>query len=264
MSEILTVLIPTYNSFDAFYMVLNAYIRDKRVKVIVSDDSDDKQQKKMIEEFCQKLNILYIEGPRVTAVTNWNSLLNNIETPFFVINHHDDFPTNLLFLNQLDSEKIGLTILPCSSKLINNQVHHMESWQQYIFSKICLMFPNSSFNMILAPTAAIIVNSKLKEILFDENLKWFVDAYWYMKLFLLLKKLKLKVKFLSSTKIISHQRKNSITNSLKQRINLQIKKEKKYLFERGFYPGHLINAIQFCFLALILLKTKLKQIFFNF
>ena len=93
--------------------------------------------------------------------------------PFFVINHHDDFPSNLFFLNHLDNEKVGLIILPCSSHFISGNVHNMESWQQKIFSKICLLFPNASFNMILAPTASIVVNSKFKEILFDQNLKWF-------------------------------------------------------------------------------------------
>ena len=83
MKEILTVLIPTYNSFDAFKMVLDVYMNDKRVKVIVSDDSDNNKEKILIEEYCKKFNIFYVEGPRTSAVKNWNRLLNFIDTPFF-------------------------------------------------------------------------------------------------------------------------------------------------------------------------------------
>ena len=261
MKQILTVLIPTYNSHKCFMKVVKSYISDSRVKIVVSDDSNNIIEKKLIQSTCSKFNLDYFEGPRENPIKNWNYLLTKIDTPFFVVNHHDDVPDNLFFLDELDFDNIGLKILPCSSRIINNKIHHMESWQQRVFTKICLLIPNSSFNMILAPTAAIVVNSKLKEIIFDENLEWFVDADWYMKLFIFLRKSKLKVKFFKYTRIISHQLKTSITSTLKNKIRKQIKKEKKYLKSYGFYPGHFINAIQYFFLGLILLKTKLKQLF---
>ena len=43
-----------------------------------------------------------------------------------------------------------------------------------------MMWPNAAFNMLSAPTASIIVNSKYKNQFFDENLKWFIDAEWYI------------------------------------------------------------------------------------
>ena len=263
MQKVLTVLIPAYNNNHLLEKVIKSYISDSRVKIIVSDDSNNIFEKKLIKSTCLNFNLEYFEGPRENPVKNWNYLLTKIDTPFFVINHHDDFPNNLFFLDELDFENIGLKIFPCSSKLINNKIHHMESWQQRVFTKVCLLIPNSSFNMILAPTAAVVVNSKLKEFIFDENLEWFVDADWYMKLFLFLKKSKLKVKFFKHTRIISYQVKTSITSTLKNKIKRQVKKEKRYLKSKGFYPGHFINAIQYFFLSLILLKTKFKQLLFN-
>ena len=64
-----------------------------------------------------------------------------------------------------------------------------------------LNFPNASFNMLLSPTASLIVNSKVKDILFDSNLKWFVDCEWYLRVFFKIKKLKLKIKFAISQEL---------------------------------------------------------------
>jgi len=261
MKEILTVLIPTYNSFEDFKMVLNVYIKDKRVKVIVSDDSDDNYEQELIKAHCEKLKINYMNGPNSFAVENWNKLLEKIDTPFFVLNHHDDYPNNLEFLNKLTEEKIGLIIMACSSKKTGKNFHNLSSWQQYIFSKVCLLFPNASFNMILAPTAGLIVNSKLKNIYFDQNLTWYVDAEWYLRLFLSAKIMNLKSIFFDKSRIISIQRKNSITIKLKESLKQQIINEKRYLSSKGLYPGFIINSLQYFLLALILSSSKIRQLF---
>ena len=117
--------------------------------------------------------------------------------------------------------------------------------------------------MLLAPTASVIVSKNIMDIFFDENLKWFVDAEWYLKLFKEAEIKGLTVKFYSYSRIFSFQTSNSITKSLKNKLKEQIKYEKKYLNSKGLYPGYLINSIQFLCLGAILFKTKLKQ-FFSF
>ena len=186
--------------------------------------------------------------------------MKNVDTPFFVLNHHDDYPSNLKFIDQLKQEKIGLQIISCSSKVKGKNMHVIRSWQQYFFSKICLFFPNACFNIILAPTASIVVNSKFKNIYFDENLTWFVDADWYLKLFFSLKSYNLKVNFFNKSRIFSIQDKDSITSKLKENLKEQIIKEKNYLYSKGLYPGFFVNAIQYAFLALILFISKFKQL----
>tara|TARA_S200000501_G_scaffold267959_1_gene251678 strand:+ start:995 stop:1807 length:813 start_codon:yes stop_codon:yes gene_type:complete len=260
MKKILTVLIPTYNSYECFLKVIKNYQEDNRVKIMVSDDSDDNYEKELIKAHCVKNQINYIKGPNSSAVKNWNKLLQKIDTPFFVLNHHDDYPNNLEFLDQLAEERIGLIILPCSSKVTGKNIHNMSSWQQKIFTKICLLFPNASLNMILAPTAALVLNSKFRNIYFDENLTWFVDAEWYLKLFLSTKILNLKTIFFNKSRIISIQNKDSITIKLKENLKKHIINEKHYLSSKGLYPGCIINAIQFCLLGLILLSSKIKQL----
>ncbi len=261
MKNKLTVLVPTFNNNKALTKIIDVYKNDQRVEIIVSDDSDNKREKSLIKSSCEVANVHYFEGPRTYPVDNWNKLLKMVNTPFFVLNHHDEYPDNLDFLDELDNEKLGLLILPCSSKVPGRNFHNIETWQQYIFTKFCRLFNNASFNMLLAPTASVIVSNDLKDILFDKNLKWYVDAEWYLKLFNEVKFKKFKTKFYPFSRVFSIQASNSITLSLKNRLKEQIKYEKKYLNSIGLFPGEFINLIQFFCLAAILFKTKLKQLF---
>ena len=82
--------------------IIDTYFNDERVKILVSDDSDNFIEKKSIELFCKQNNINYFEGPKKSAGENWNYLIKMVSTPFFVLNHHDEYPNNLKFL---DSKK---------------------------------------------------------------------------------------------------------------------------------------------------------------
>ncbi len=261
MNAILTVLIPTFNCNNSFLEVIKPYLNNDLIKIIVSDDSTDDNEKRLIMKNCDKLKITYIEGTRLNAPSNWNQLLNYIETPFFVLNHHDDFIDNLNFIDLLNVDDLGLIVLPCTSNLKDSFPHVIRSWQQNFFSTICFAFPNATFNMILSPTASVIVNSKLKNIKFDENLEWYVDAEWYLRLFLISKNNKYKIKFFNNTRINSYQDTNSITAQIKNKLNEKKRNETIYLKSKQLYPGKYISFIQFLFLALTLLSSKFKQIF---
>ena len=203
--------------------------------MIVSDDSSNALIKQAIKKKCIEKNIKYLDGPRSLPSENWNTLLKFIDTPFFVINHHDEYPNNLLFLDLLESKDIGLIILPTTSKLQRKSAHKIYSWQQKIFSKFCLLFPNATFNLFLSPTASLIVNSKARDILFDSNLKWFVDCDWYYRIVSKIKRNKLKIKFWSGSRIISVQAQNSISSSLAKTLKKQISLEKPILGKKGYY-----------------------------
>ncbi len=263
MNYLISVLIPTFNNYEGFLNVLNFYSKDKRVKIIVSDDSSDFLIRNAIKKKCGEKSIKYLDGPKSLPVDNWNSLMQLIDTPFFVINHHDEYPSNLLFLDLLEPKNVGLLILPITSYSNGNSPHKIYSWQQKIFSTICLFSPNASFNMFLSPTASLIVNSKVKDIFFDTNLKWFVDCDWYYRVLFEIKKYKLKIQFSSISRIISVQAHNSISSSISKNLKKQISIEKPFLYKKGLVPNKLINFIQYCLLALVLLYTKTKQILLN-
>ena len=263
MKYLISVLVPTFNDYQGFLNVLNFYSTDSRVKIIVSDDSSNALIKQEIKKKCMEKNIKYLDGPRSLPSENWNILLNFIDTPFFVINHHDEYPNNLLFLDLLESKDLGLMILPTTSKPQGKSAHKMYSWQQKIFSKFCLLFPNATFNLFLSPTASLIVNSKARDILFDENLKWFVDCDWYYRIVSKIKSSKLKIKFCSVSRIISVQAQNSISSSISKTLKKQISLEKPFLYKKGLLPNIGIIFFQYLVLALILSYTKTKQILFT-
>lgn len=261
MTKVLTVLIPTFNNYSLFKKVINAYLDDPRVIIFVSDDSDDFNEKKLIELACKNYNIRYFDGPKREASYNWNFLLQKINTPFFVLNHHDEYPSNLKFLDALDLNNLGLVILPCTSSICDKASRKIFSWQQKYFSRICLLWPNASFNMILAPTASLIVKSDFKNILFDCNLKWFVDADWYQKLFNESLRKKNKIVYFPNSRIISYQAKNSISSSLKKILRDQIKQEKNYLRKKKLVPKRIFVFLQIIFLSFIIFQSKLRQSF---
>ncbi len=261
MNHLITVLIPTFNDFKAFQRAIKYYSNDQRVKIVVSDDSDDIFERNLIKSKCEEKGFFYVQGTKQLPVDNWNKLMKMIKTPFFVLNHHDEYPLNLSFLDLLDEGDIGLIVLPCTSIARGNLPQKIFSWQQKLFSTICLLYPNASFNMFLAPTASLIINSKLKDILFDNNLKWFVDCDWYCRLILKIRKVGLKIKFFHKSRIISIQAKNSITYSIGKNLKQQINIEKPYLNKKGFLPNRVINFFQFISLVFILFITKFKKIF---
>ena len=263
MKYLISVLVPTFNDYEGFLNVLNLYSRDRRVKMIVSDDSSNALIKQAIKKKCIEKNIKYLDGPRSLPSENWNTLLKFIDTPFFVITHHDEYPNNLLFLDLLESKDIGLIILPTTSKLQRKSAHKIYSWQQKIFSKFCLLFPNATFNLFLSPTASLIVNSKARDILFDSNLKWFVDCDWYYRIVSKIKRNKLKIKFWSGSRIISVQAQNSISSSLAKTLKKQISLEKPILGKKGLLPNIGIIVFQYLVLAVILSGTKTKQILYS-
>ena len=260
MEKLITVLIPTYNNFELFSKLIKIYLKDSRVLILVSDDSNNLREKNLIECYCQSNNIIYFQGPKTSPGENWNYLLSMVKTPFFVLNHHDDYPDNLEFLDKLNSIKNGIIVLPCSSKVGNKPVQKIFSWQQKYFSQICMFWPNACFNMILAPTASLIVNSRYKNVFFDSNLKWFIDAEWYSRLFFLASKDKNKILFYSYSRILSFQAQNSITKSLEKTLKKQIKTEKEYLRAKGLIPKRIFVIFQILFLIVISLKSKLNRI----
>ena len=259
MNYLITVLIPTYNNYNSFVNLVDAYIHDDRVKLIVSDDSTKISIKNAIKNKCFKEKIIYFDGPKLSPVDNWNSLMNMIDTPFFVMNHHDEYPLNLSFLDLLNTKELGMLILPCTSFARSKSNHKIYSWQQKLFSKACTIAPNASFNIFLAPTASLILNNKLKDIFFDRNLKWFVDSDWYCRIYLRLKSSKLKIKYCYCSRIISIQAKNSITSTIGKNLkNVKIK-EKPYLNKKGLLPNKFISTLQLLFLIVILFISKIRQ-----
>ena len=269
MNDLISILIPTYNQSDTFEKIVKLYSSNSKVKIIVSDDSDDLKIKEKIKAICLEKNLSYFKGPQTSAINNWNFLLSLVETPFFVLNHHDDYPNNLFFLDYLDNidpDKTGLVLLPCTSYICNKPHVRVSSRHQKIHIALFRYFPNPMFNIFLAPTASVIVNSKLKENNFDNDLKWYVDCEWYLKLLFATRSQKLDILFFKNSRIISNQTKESITNKIKNKL-LEIKKyEICKLKRKNLIPNKFISLIQKVFSLFLIFDSKIIRLInsFNF
>ena len=186
-----------------------------------------------------------------------------VDTPFFVLNHHDEIPNNLLYLDYLDhvdKNKTGLLLLACTSYVNNKPYMKLSSRLQKIHFSFFKYFPNATINLFLAPTASVIVNSKLKNNNFDRDLKWYVDCEWYFKLLSSINLYKLKIIFFKDSRIISKQSNQSITHKIKNNL-VDIKKyEIIKLKKKKLVPSKLTALIQKVFSLLISFNSKIIRL----
>lgn len=263
MDKLISILIPTFNQINLFEKIVGLYSYHPKVTIIVSDDSDDVKIKEKIKATCYLKKILYFQGPQKSAVDNWNFLLKKVDTPFFVLNHHDEFPNNLLYLDyldHLDKNKTGLLLLACTSYLNNKPYMRLSSRNQKIHFAFFKNFPNATINLFLAPTASVIVNSKLKKNNFDKDLNWYVDCEWYYKLLSSISLYKLNIIFFKDSRIISKQTNHSITYKIKNKLKNIKKYEIIKLKKKKLVPNKLTALIQKVVSLLISFNSKIIRL----
>ena len=263
MKKLISILIPTYNQTNIFEKIVVLYSTNPKVKIIVSDDSDDAKIRERIKATCHLKNISYFLGPQRSAVDNWNFLLEKVDTPFFVLNHHDEFPNNLFYLDyldQLDKDKTGLLLMACTSYVNNKPYMRLSSRHQKLHFAFFKNFPNATINLFLAPTASVIVNSKLKKNIFDKDLSWYVDCEWYYKLLSSISSQKLKIIFFKKSRIISKQTNQSITYKIRSKLEKIKKYEIIKLRKKKLIPNKLTALIQKVFSLIITFDSKIIRI----
>ena len=263
MKKLISILIPTYNQTNVFEKIIALYSNNPKVKIIVSDDSDNLKIKEKIKAICQVKNISYFDGPSTNAINNWNFLLKKVDTPFFVLNHHDDLPNNLYFLDfieKIDKYQTGLILLPCTSCVSNKPHMRISTRNQKLHIRLFRKFPNAMFNIFLAPTASVIVNRKLKSNKFDEDLKWYVDCEWYNKLLFSTYSQQLEILFFKDSRIISNQTKNSITYKIRKKLEKIKKYEIKKLKKKKLIPNNFIGILQKIISLLLTFDSKIIRL----
>ena len=193
------------------------------------------------------------------AIKNWNFLLGKVDTPFFVLNHHDDCPNNLAFLDHLDKDITGILLLPCTSYVSNKKFARVSSRHQRINITLFKNIPNVLISLFLAPTASVIINKKLELNKFNEKLKWYVDNDWYYRIINDCEDKKLNLSFFSETRIISNQTKNSITFKIKNDLERIKINEKNLLKESKLVPNRFIHLFQKIISLFLILDSKLVR-----
>lgn len=238
--SILTVLVPAYNSLDGVARVIDALKSRKNVGVIVSDDSSDAVVADAIKAYIvdfKRSDYSYIKHESTgNAVDNWNSLLSQVESKFFVLVHHDETFSNTLFIDEVEKyqDSLELMVLPVRIEHRNGIYRNVKSSAQ---SLLINLFRTRSpiLNFIGGPTALLIIKSSNIHS-FNRDLVFYVDVDWYLKVF---SDVTLdSIKFFPKTTVVSSITNYSITKNILHRMREVVVSDITIL--KNYYPDNVL------------------------
>tara|TARA_B100000886_G_scaffold337071_1_gene297069 strand:- start:741 stop:1574 length:834 start_codon:yes stop_codon:yes gene_type:complete len=236
--NILTVLVPAYNSLEGVIRIVDSIKSRKNVGLIVSDDSSDSAMAGAIKAYVnnfKRSDYSYIKHESTgNAVDNWNSLLSSVESKFFVFVHHDETFSNTLFIDEIEKcqEFLELMVLPVRIEHSNGVFRNVKSTVQSMLIKL-LKNRSPTLNFIGGPTALLIIKSS-NVPKFNRDLIYYVDVDWYVKVF---SNVTYKnIKFFSKTTVVSTITNFSITKKIFPRMKETILSDLSIL--KKHYPGN--------------------------
>ena len=239
---ILSVLIPCFNSRTGLSRVLEPLLVSNlacrnSIEIIISDDSSYPLLSDLdiakYQQFFYHFRYIYNHTP-LGAVKNWNQLISICNGRYYWVCHHDEY---------LADNLKGLSSIIEHISCIDCDIFLLPLYKSYKFSHFSLLQAHSPPTFILnillkmpsvillanpiGPPSTIIVKSS-NSLLYDTNLKWFVDVEFYLRLLTYASR---SVNILpNSCKIISDQNfDQSITRSMSQRLGPLKVKELNYI-----------------------------------
>lgn len=182
----ISCIIPAYENLSLFSRCLFSVLCQKDIlyEVIICDDSLSKN----IKEFVGLLSIRYsqiryIKGPcSGNPVHNWNMGIDQSESDYCVIIHHDEFLVNENYLKEavdkIKKENLDAVICGCAVVGIKrySRFFLLSSLMSLITKPIWMLF---AINWIGATANVIFKKSDLR---FDIELKYLVDVDFYYNL----------------------------------------------------------------------------------
>lgn len=237
---LLSILIPAYNYPAGVERILNSLRGICRfpVELILFDDSSDNQIERLVFSFREldTAHITYRHNlPALGAVANWNALLDEARGEFVLLLHHDEFPFDDGFIESVlkllecdcDADVLVADCLLCD----RDQTFIVPHLPRWLRAFVIHRFPAYIFRRnVIGPTSCLIIRRDLYPR-FDDRLRWLVDVEAYFRL----RKLTARWRFCGNLRIGSVQgRKDSITSSIKDELELLDTSERAYLFHS--YP----------------------------
>ena len=245
-----TVFIPSFQQPELLQRCVDAVLNCISARIVILDDSFDNSVKDEVEKIRHTWETEQIDffgrlaqKERISHISSWNrykGIINNntaLSREFINIRHHDDHLIRHHSKNiSLDFRKVSecrLIIHPivtqhgkigkvrfyryhCTPGLLRLLVKHLPPELLFIFNYI-------------GPTACVWVRSDLvgDAPVFDEQLEWLVDVFWYYSLMKRCMKSQIRVSEggLNITEVNMH----SITRKLRPNIGEIAKKERQYI-----------------------------------
>lgn len=180
----ISILIPAYEDGKRLEGLLRSIEEqtEKDYQVIISDDSESDDCKKVARKFSNRMALTYLPHKRgKTAAANWNNLLRYAPGKIIKFMHQDDWfaePESLKKMVDL-LEESGCSFAFSGWKLVNasNYVYGFISPEQErnLRENIDNLFLG---NCIGAPSDTIFYKN---EVLFDEEMRWAVDIDFYLQ-----------------------------------------------------------------------------------
>ena len=185
-----SICIPTYNQTRYLEKVLNSILNQtyKDYEIIVSDDSTNNDVRNLIEEYSKKTDAIkyYRNGKPLGTPANWNNAIGKALGEFIKIMHHDDWFCETDALQKMVDLAVSNPedVVFCSIKgyIVKEDRYYYNRPDEYDVKAI----HNDPYSLlkanIIGPPSTIIY--KRNNLYFDEELKWFVDVDFYIKLLL--------------------------------------------------------------------------------
>ena len=241
--QLLTILVPTKDYKIGLQRIIESIPeKHSKIKIIISDDSRTDVIKKYIYSINRK-NITYIKNKKTLGLAkNWNQLLSNCESKYFMFLHNDDFINDKFFFDKFYKflkEKNNPDIISCATRIINYKIKlkklHIKSPLRkflYLISKKYILKRN-----YIGPVSSLIIkNNKIPK--FDTEIKWLVDVDFYYRIFK-----NNKIFFTDQLEIISEFNNKSSQHFLNRKIIGELNKKEFYYLVKKYNLNRLKVSI---------------------
>ena len=249
----LSICIPTYNNPLGLKKAVDSVLIQtfKNFEIIITDDSEISEDYTKIIDGILILDsrIKYIKNERpLGAPLNWNKSMEFAKGDVIILLHHDDwfvdeysleklimnFKGGILCANSIDVDLMTNAFVQINDKK-NKYLPKLNLSSSYIFKR----------NFVGAPSAVIFSSD---EIIFDVNLKWYVDSdFYYQKI-----NRYGSIQYADFSSVNIGRSDSQITNSCESNLDLIIK-ELTYLRSKYRY-----NFVAFLIISFELAKKRVE------
>jgi glycosyltransferase involved in cell wall biosynthesis len=188
----LSVLLPAYNYAAGIERIVEIFNKSshKNAELIIHDDSLDESigfRVRNMENMHGNILKYVRNSPSLGAPSNWNSLINSARGTYFLFLHHDEFPAQEGFFDQVcktieQYTDLDILILPLYTNKIGSS-YYRKLFPTWIKKLIVAAFPQYLLcHNVIGPPSCVVVKKSISG-LFDKNLTYLVDGEWYLRLF---------------------------------------------------------------------------------
>lgn len=232
----LTIGIPAYEYPNGIQNILEDLSIDfpNFVDILISDDSESGDVESVVQKFAPYFSgrLKYSRNlPSLGAVRNWNKLRSEASGEFFWLLHHDEYLDVNTHLRQILHHLI----------IYDPKVLVLNINRTGAFKKFKVFFPTwirsyLSKNFIgyllrrnfIGPLSCVVAKKSFY-LEFDENLQWFVDVDWYIRLRMICNHWSFPEYFIVNS---STERIDSITAVISSQLESIIEIESNYLRDK--------------------------------